>query len=84
MKAGNVSWGRKIDPVHIIWSTLKTRYKEQINRSLLWKDEIRNYKLKSFSTQEKEGAFMTGKISLMLNHHRLKRNSPESSMKKIK
>lgn len=27
---------------------------------------------------------MTGKILLTLNHHRLKRNSPESSMKKNK
>lgn len=81
MEAGNVSWGRKINPAGIIWSTLKTRYKEQISRSSLWKDGIRNYKLKSMPHRQKEGAFMTGKTLLTLNHHRLKRNRPESSMK---
>lgn len=54
VKAGNVSWGRKIDPADITWSTLKTRYKEQISRSSLWEDGIKNYKLKSMPHRKKK------------------------------
>lgn len=54
MKAGNVSWGRKIDPADIIWNTLKTKHKEQSSRSSLWKDGIRNYKLKFIPHKKKK------------------------------